>query len=113
MQLTLKRGSLLLGVLAALIVTMALASSSASASSQFCGGQLVNSWNKCWGASRSLQGATSKGESTGTCVGADLTQGTCAPTGSIAIVWVNPGVHSPWVIGTGSNFTYTYSWTID
>lgn len=113
MQLTLKRGSLLLGLLATLIVTMALASSSASANSQYCGGQLVNSGNKCWGAGRWLQGATSVGESTGTCVGADLTNGTCAPTGSLAIVWITPGVHYPWVIGTGSNFTYTSSWTID
>ncbi len=113
MQLALKRASLILALLATLIVTMALASSSASANSQFCGGQLVNSWNKCWGASRWLQGATSKGESTGVCVGADLTNGTCAPTGSLAIVWITPGNHSPWTIGTGSNFTYTSSWTID
>lgn len=113
MQLTLKRGGLLFGLLAALIVTMALASSSASANSQFCGGQPVNSWNKCWGAARYLQGATSKGESTGSCVGADLTNGTCAPTGSIAIVWITPGQHSPWVMGTAAAFTTTYSWTID
>jgi len=112
MQLTLKRGSLLLGLLAALIVTMALASSSASAS-QYCGGQWVNYQNKCWGAARWLQGATTRGNSTGTCAGADLTQGTCAPVNQVAIVWMNPGQHSPWVIGTASAFTTTESYTFE
>lgn len=112
MQRTMKRGSLLLASLAVLIATMALASSSASAS-QYCGGQSVNSWNKCWGAARWLQGATTTGYSTGTCAGADLTQGTCAPTNQLAIVWMTPGQHSPWVIGTASAFTTTSSYTFE
>lgn len=104
MQLTLKRSSLLFSLFAALIVTMALASSSASAS-PFCGGQSVNNTNKCWGAIRSMSGANAYGQSTGVCVGADLTQGTCAPTGQLAVVNVPTGSHAPWVIGTASAFT--------
>jgi hypothetical protein len=104
MQFTLKRGSLLLSLLAALVVTMALASSSASAS-PYCGGQSVNNANKCWGNSRSMSGANAYGTSTGVCVGADLTSGTCAPTGQLAVVNVPLGPHAPWVIGTASAFT--------
>ena len=104
MQLTLKRGKLLLGLLAALIATMALASSSASAT-PFCGGQKVNNANKCWGASRPMSSGAAIGQSTGVCVGADLTSGTCAPTGQVAWVSVPYNWHSPWVLGTGSAFT--------
>jgi uncharacterized membrane protein len=112
MQRTMKRGSLLLASLAVLIATMALASSSASAS-LYCGGQSVNNSNKCWGAARWLQGDTTRGNSTGTCAGADLTQGTCAPVNQVAIVYMNPGQHSPWVIGTASAFTTTVSNTFE
>ncbi len=92
--------SLFLGLLAALIA-IALASSTASAS-PFCGGASVNNANKCWGNTRALSGATAYGTSTGVCVGADLTQGTCAPTGQLASVdedltgraLVEPGVHA-------------------
>jgi hypothetical protein len=104
MQLTMKRGSLFLGLLAALIATMALASSSASAT-PFCVGQKVNNANKCWGASRQMEVGIAEGESTGVCVGADTTTGTCAPTGQQAIVGVPYGPHAPWVIGTASAFT--------
>ena len=104
MQFTLKKGSLLLSLLAALIVTMAIASSSASASA-FCGGASVNNANKCWGATRALSGANAYGTSTGVCVGADLTQGTCAPTNQLAVVNMPSGQHSPWIIGTASAFT--------
>ena len=108
MQLTLKkRGSLLISLFAALIVMTALASSSASASA-FCGGQSVNNANKCWGAARSLSGANAYGTSTGVCVGADLTQGTCAPTNQLAVVNMPTGSHSPWVIGTAGAFTQTW-----
>jgi uncharacterized membrane protein len=112
MRLTLKRGSLLLSLLAALIATMALTASSASAEA-FCGNQKVNNQNKCWGAPRAMQTATTLGESTGVCVGADLTQGQCSPTGQLAIVGVPYGQHYPWVIGTASNFTVVspYSFT--
>lgn len=112
MQTTMKRGSLLLASLAVLIATMALASSSASAS-QFCGGQSVNNANKCWGAGRYMLGATAKGESTGVCVGADLTQGSCVPVHDVAGVMVPGGVHYPWVIGTASAFTLTSSFTYE
>ncbi|MDX6625721.1 MAG: hypothetical protein QOE56_710 [Solirubrobacterales bacterium] len=112
MQHTMKRGGLFLGLLAALIATMAIASSSASAEG-FCGNQKVNNQNKCWGAPRAMQTATASGESTGICVGADLTQGQCVPAGQWAIVGVPYGQHYPWVIGTGSNFTVVspYSFT--
>ena len=107
MQLTLKRSGLLLSLLAALLVAMALVASSASAS-PFCGGATVNNANKCWGNQRALSGANAYGNATGVCVGADLTQGTCAPTNQLATVNMPYGQHSPWVIGTGSNFTHTW-----
>ncbi len=110
MQLTLKGSgfiSMLLVLLAALIAAMALTSSSASAS-PFCGGQSVNNANSCYGASRSLSGANAYGQSTGVCVGADWTWGTCAPTGQLAVVNMPTNVHTPWVTGTASAFTITY-----
>jgi hypothetical protein len=112
MQPKMKRGGLLLASLAVLVATMALASSSASAS-QFCGGQWVNNASSCWGASRWMQGATAKGESTGVCVGADATKGSCVPVHDVAGVMVPPNVHSPWVIGTASAFTLTASFTYE
>ncbi len=107
MRLTFKKGTVLLSVLAALIVTMALGASSASASN-FCGGSTVNNANKCWGNARALSGATAHGTLTGVCVGADLTQGTCAPTNQIASVSMPYGQHAPWIIGTASSFTWAY-----
>jgi len=104
MQSTMKRGSLFLGMLAALIVTMALASSSASAQA-FCGGAHVNNSNKCWGASRFMVYGYAEGASTGVCVGADLYSGQCAPTHQVAYVYPPEGQHAPWVIGTASAFT--------
>jgi hypothetical protein len=104
MQLAMKRGRLLLGLLAALIATMALASSSASATA-FCGGAHVNNSNKCWGASRWMVQGFAQGASTGVCVGADLYSGSCAPAGQQAFVGVPEGPHSPWVVGTASAFT--------
>lgn len=113
MQRTMKRSGLLLALLAALIATMALAASSASAS-PFCGGQKVNNANKCWGAGRLMMVAYGMGESTGVCVGADLVQGTCAPAGQLAGVggFAYEVPHYPWVIGTASAFTVvTPEWT--
>jgi predicted lysophospholipase L1 biosynthesis ABC-type transport system permease subunit len=104
MQLTVKRGSLFLGMVAALVIMMALASSPASATA-FCVGQKVNNTNKCWGASRTMIEAVAEGETTGVCVGADLTAGQCAPTGQQAIVGTTYAPHAPWVIGTASAFT--------
>ncbi len=106
MQRVLRRSSVLLSLLAAVMVTMAIASSASA--SPFCGGQSVNNANKCWGAARALSGANAYGTSTGVCVGADLTQGTCAPTNQLAVVNMPYGQHSPWVIGTASNFTQTW-----
>lgn len=107
MQLTLKKGSLILSLLAALVVTMVLTSSSASAS-PFCGGQKVNNASSCWGAARSMSGANAYGVSTGVCVGADQYSGTCAPTNQLAVVNVPTNQHSPWVYGTASALTVTY-----
>ena len=88
MQITLKGSGfilMLLSILAALFVSMAITSSSASAS-PFCGGQSVNNAQSCYGAPRALSGANAYGQSTGVCVGADWTWGTCAPTGQLAVV---------------------------
>jgi uncharacterized membrane protein len=104
MQLTMKRGRFLLGFLAAFIATIALASSSASAS-DYCDGQKVNNANKCWGVARVMEYGEAWGVSTGVCVGADLYSGSCAPAGQWALVRVPYNTHYPWVIGTGSAFT--------
>ena len=106
MQRTMKRSGLLLAMLAALIATMALGASSASAT-PFCGGQTINKANKCWGAGRPMEVAQAWGVSTGVCVGADLTEGSCAPPYTWTYVGLPYGTHYPWVIGTGSTFTYT------
>lgn len=109
MQLTSKKGGLIavaLSALAALIVTMALASSASAVG--FCGGATVHSGHKCWGAQRAMSGATAHGTQTGVCVGADLTNGTCAPVNQIASVSIGYGVHAPWVIGVSP--THTIAW---
>jgi hypothetical protein len=104
-QRTTKKGWLLLALLATLIATMALAASSASAS-PFCGGQQFNNANKCWGAGRTLEYVKGWGTSTGVCVGADTTQGNCAPKETWSQVWIGGnGFHYPWIIGTASAFT--------
>lgn len=107
MQVSLKRGSLVLGLLAALLVTMALGASSASAVG-FCGGSTVNNANKCWGAPRVMNAATAHGSLTGVCVGADTYSGTCAPTNQNASVSVPHGTHYPWILGTGGSFTWAW-----
>jgi hypothetical protein len=104
MQRTIKSGSVFLGLLVAFIATMALASSSASATA-FCVGQKVNNANKCWGANRKMQVAVAEGETTGVCVGVDLTEGPCAPAGQQAYMGTSYAPHAPWVIGTASAFT--------
>jgi len=107
-----RKSNLLLGLVlsltAAALIALAASAAPASASSPFCGGQQVNSSNKCWGASRSMEGANAYGTETGVCVGADLTQGQCGPTLAIVDVYVASGVHSPWIIGTAGNFTTVY-----
>lgn len=100
---TLKMGGFLLAVLAALLVTMALASSASAAF--YCGGATINNANKCWGAARIMGNGQAWGTATGVCVGADLYSGTCAPTGMWASVSVPLGPHSPWVIGTAAAHT--------
>jgi len=104
MQPTMKKRGWVLSVLAALVLTMAFAPSSASAT-PFCGGQHVNNANKCWGASRYMVYGYAEGASTGVCVGADLYSGQCAPTHQVAYVYPPAGQHAPWVIGTASAFT--------
>jgi hypothetical protein len=112
MEYVIRRSNLLLGLVLSLVATalvvLAVSASPASASSPFCGGQQVNNSNKCWGASRNMEGANAYGTSTGVCVGADLTQGQCGPTLAIVDVYVPYGNHAPWIIGTGSNFTTVY-----
>lgn len=102
----LKRGTfalcLLVGLMAALTVVP-----SASAS-PFCGGQWVNNASPCFGAARALSGANAYGASTGVCVGASSTSGTCAPTNHLAVVNVPYGTYVPWVGGTASAFTQTW-----
>jgi hypothetical protein len=110
MQFTMKRSGLLLSALfaalAALMVTMALASSASA--SPFCGGASVNHAHKCWGNQRAMSGANAYGNVTGVCVGADLTKGTCAPVNQLASVGVPAGQHSPWVVGVSATFTQTW-----
>lgn len=109
MEHTLKRSSLVVGLvlslLAALIVAMTLGSGSASASS-YCGGQTVSSIQKCYGGVRAMTGDEVVGASTGACAGADTYSGTCAPQGQRAYIEGLSGEHNPWATGTGSSLTY-------
>lgn len=111
MQLTMKRSGLLLASLAVLIAMMALASPSSSSASGFCFNQLTNYHSKCFGAARLMGIAQAWGFTTGVCVGADTTEGSCAPKLQWAWVGVPQAVHSPWLIGTGSNFTFAEGFT--
>jgi hypothetical protein len=106
MQPTVKRGSFLLSLLTALIVAAALAPSASA--SPFCGGQWVNNASSCFGAARAMSGANAYGTSTGVCVGASSTSGTCAPTNNLAVVNVPYGQYVPWVYGTASALTQTW-----
>lgn len=111
MQYMVQKSHLLIGMLLSLaataIIALAIGSSPASAS-PFCGGQQVNNIQKCWGAQREMSGDNAYGVSTGVCVGADLVEGTCAPTNQLAVVNIATGQHNPWVRGTSSNLTVTY-----
>ena len=111
MQRTMKKGGLLLALLAALIATTALASPSSASALGFCGGQKVNNVNKCWGAPRLMGVGQAWGLSTGVCVGADLYEGSCAPTHQWAWVAVPQNTHYPWVMGTASAFTVVEGFT--
>jgi hypothetical protein len=109
MEHTTKRTSVVvalgLSLLAALVLAMAMGSSSASAS-PFCGGQTVNSVQRCAGVARAMTGDEVVGASTGACAGADTYAGTCAPQGQRAYITGLSGVHNPWAQGTGSTLTY-------
>jgi hypothetical protein len=109
MEHTMKRRSLVAGLglslLAALVLAMALGSSSASAST-FCGGQTVNNVQRCFGGVRVMTGDEVVGASTGACAGADTYSGTCAPQGQRAYISGLSGEHNPWAQGTGSSLTY-------
>jgi hypothetical protein len=106
MQFAVKKGSVLLTLIAAVMATMAIASPAQA--SPFCGGQWVNNASSCFGAQRAMSGANAYGTSTGVCVGASNTRGTCAPTNHLAVVNVPYGQYVPWVHGTASNLTQTW-----
>lgn len=102
----LKRGTFVLCLLVALMVTLTVAPSASA--SPYCGGQWVNNASSCYGAARAMSGANAYGTSTGVCVGADTYYGTCAPTNHLAVVNTPYGVHVPWVYGTASTLTQTW-----
>lgn len=102
----LKRGTLVLCLLVALMVTLTVVPSASA--SPFCGGQWVNNASSCFGAARGMSGANAYGTSTGVCVGASNTSGTCAPTNQLAVVNVPWGQYVPWVHGTASAMTQTW-----
>lgn len=102
----LKRGTLVLCLLVALMVTLTVVPSASA--SPFCGGQWVNNASSCFGAQRAMSGANAYGTNTGVCVGASNTKGTCAPTNQLAVVNVPYGQYVPWVHGTASTMTQTW-----
>jgi hypothetical protein len=81
----LKRGTLVLCLLVALMVSLTVVPSASA--SPFCGGQWVNNASSCFGAQRAMSGANAYGNLTGVCVG---------------------GQYVPWVHGTASNMTQTW-----
>ena len=106
MQRVLRRSSVILSLLAAMTVMLTVAPSASA--SPFCGGQWVNNARPCYGATRAMSGANAYGTSTGVCVGASNTRGTCAPTNQLAVVNVPYGQYTPWVGGTASALTQTW-----
>lgn len=111
MHFAMKRASLLLCLLAILTAMTALASPSSASASGFCFNQLTNYHSKCWGVPRVMGVGRAWGLSTGVCVGADAYYGSCAPTLQWALVGVPQNTHNPWLIGTGSNFTFAEGFT--
>lgn len=82
-----QRFALLAASLATLLVTLALASASASAVG-FCGGSIVNSSQTCYGAARTFQVVQGYGESTGVCVGYnEIAYGACTSAKNVIAQW--------------------------
>jgi uncharacterized membrane protein len=82
-----QRLALLTASLATLLVALALASPSASASN-FCGGQIVNSSQTCYGAARTFQIVQGSGDSTGVCVGYnEIARGACTSAATVIVQW--------------------------
>jgi uncharacterized membrane protein len=105
-----QRFALLAASLATLLVTLALASASASASS-FCGGQIVNSSQTCYGAARTFQLLQGYGTSTGVCVGYnEIAYGACTSAPNVIAQWDtgSSAFRTPRIIGWSPSNTVAY-----
>ena len=103
---------LLTASLATLLVALALTSTSASASSRFCGGLRVNNVQTCYGAARMVyEFILAIGDSTGVCVGYnEVVYAACSPNGRAneqAVAWLS-GYVTPRVIGQSPNLTVVW-----
>jgi predicted lysophospholipase L1 biosynthesis ABC-type transport system permease subunit len=106
MARSLRQGPVYLGLLGLLVLVMAFVATSPAAASPWCVNAQVNNVQKCWGAPQMMETAIATGQTTGLCIGYDLTAGPCVPTGQLAVVRAGYGLHQPWAMGTASALTY-------
>ena len=102
-----QRFALLAASLATLLVALALASTSASAS-EFCGGQTVSNIQTCFGASRTFQFLRGRGTSTGVCVGYnEIGRGGCSAGAGALAEWNigSAAFRTPRIMGNSPNNT--------
>jgi hypothetical protein len=102
-----QRFALLAASLATLLVALALASTSASAS-PFCGGQTINDHQTCFGAARTFQFLRGRGETTGVCVGYnEIARGGCSAGAAAWAEWNigSAAFRTPRIIGNSPNNT--------
>lgn len=84
---------LLTAGLATLLVSMAFASASASATG-FCGGQVISQASACWGAARIFTIVQGHGNETSVCVGYNEHRGPCSG---------GPNQNVEWNLGSAAN----------
>ncbi len=106
---------LLIASLATLSVALTLASTSASASLSFCGGQTINNHQTCFGGARSFEWIRGHGDSTGVCVGYNETAYlACSPGAGwyAEYRWYYYIYAVPRIIGNSPNNTVGYGETL-
>jgi hypothetical protein len=84
---------LLTSALATLLLALALAAPSASATG-FCGGQIISQSSACWGAARIFTIVQGHGDETSVCVGYNERVGPCSG---------GPGRNVSWNLGSAAN----------
>jgi uncharacterized membrane protein len=110
--LTQRLALLLTAALATLLVSLALASASASAT-PFCGGQIISSIQKCFGIARVFTIVQGHGNETSVCVGFNQFVGPCSggPNQNVAWNLGSAANREPSIIGNAARNTIGFGET--